>query len=142
MVRLLTLICLVPTLLSTQATSDTTTRPITLNEAVRLAQRNSPLRSRHSAADATDVLQEFKVVLDVKRQYFDVLAAREAEEAARAEQELTQSLGLLRNAGQRVDVQLVSVAATEEDLHFQSRNGPRVSRTGTEQTLFSLQASN
>jgi outer membrane protein len=39
----------------------------------------------------------------------------------RARQELTQMNGLMRNAGQRVAVQLVSVAATEEDLRFQQQ---------------------
>jgi len=39
----------------------------------------------------------------------------------RAQQELTQSLGLLRNAGQRVEVQTSSVAATEQDLLFQQQ---------------------
>ena len=39
----------------------------------------------------------------------------------RAQQELTQALGLFRNAGQRVAVQLVSVAATEEDLRLQQQ---------------------
>ena len=39
----------------------------------------------------------------------------------RAQQELTQSIGLLRNAGQRVEVQLSSVAATEQDLLFQQQ---------------------
>jgi outer membrane protein len=39
----------------------------------------------------------------------------------RVQQELTQGLGLLRNAGQRVAVQLVSVAATEEDLRLQQQ---------------------
>ncbi len=38
-----------------------------------------------------------------------------------AQQELTQALGVFRNAGQRVAVQLVSVAATEEDLRFQQQ---------------------
>lgn len=179
MVRFLSLICLVPTILSAQTSSDTTPRPIALDEAVRLAQRNSPLsvqargdlrvaragirsayfaflpsatvslgsnwrrgqaigeegdlitvtstsysdgigarvdlfdggrrffdlraaRSRHSAADASDVLQEFQVALDVKRQYYDALAAREAEEAARAQ---------LAEAQQQLRVSTVRVAA-------------------------------
>ena len=179
MVRFLSLICLVPTLLSAQATSDTTTRPITLDEAVRLAQRNSPLsvqargdlrvaragirsawfafipnvgvslgsnwrrgqaigeegdlititstsysdgfsarldlfdggrrffdlraaRALHYAADASDVLQAFQVALDVKQQYYDVLAAREAEEAATAQ---------LAEAQQQLRVSTARVAA-------------------------------
>ena len=162
MTRFLALALLVPTLLSAQA--DTTARPITLDEAVRLARRNSPLavqtrgemrasradvraayfafipnigvsasstwrrgqfvneagrlfdftgkaksysdglgatidvfdggrrffdlksaRARLDAADARDVLQDYTVALDVKVQYFEVLAAREAEQAARAQ---------------------------------------------------------
>ena len=179
MVRLLSLVLLVPSLLSAQVSSDTTPRPIALDEAVRLAQRNSPLsvqargdlrvaragirsawfafipnvgvsmgsdwrrgqrigeagnlitvtstsysdglnarldlfdggrrffdlraaRSLHSAADASDILQEFQVALDVKQQYFDVLAAREAEEAARAQ---------LAEAQQQLRVSTVRVAA-------------------------------
>ena len=162
MTRFLALALLVPTLLSAQA--DTTARPITLDEAVRLARRNSPLavqtrgemrasragvraayfafipnigvsasstwrrgqfvneagrlfdftgkaksysdglgasidvfdggrrffdlksaRARLDAADARDVLQDYTVALDVKIQYFEVLAAREAEQAGRAQ---------------------------------------------------------
>ncbi len=179
MVRLLSLVLLVPSLLSAQASSDTTPRPIALDEAVRLAQRNSPLsvqargdlrvaragirsawfafipnvgvslgsnwrrgqaigeegnlitvtstsysdglgaqvdlfdggrrffdlraaRALHSAADASDVLQAFQVALDVKQQYYDVLAAREGEEAASAQ---------LAEAQQQLRVSTVRVAA-------------------------------
>ena len=179
MYRLLALALLVPTLLSAQV--DTTPRPITLDEAVRLARRNSPLavqtrgemrvsradvraayfafipnigvsasstwrrgqfvneqgrlfdftgkaksysdglgasvdvfdggrrffelksaRARLDAADARDVLQDYTVALDVKVQYFEVLAAREAEQAGRAQ---------LAEAEQQLRVSTVRFAA-------------------------------
>ncbi len=181
MFRFLALAFLVPTLISAQASVDTTPRPITLDEAVRLARRNSPLavqtrgemrssradvraayfafipsvglsmsstwrrgqfvneqgrlfdftgkaksyndglgatvdvfdggrrffelksaRARLDAADARDVLQDYTVALDVKVQYFDVLAAREAEAAARAQ---------LAEAEQQLRVSTVRFAA-------------------------------
>jgi outer membrane protein len=163
MVRFLALALLVPTILSAQAASDTTPRAITVDEAVRLARRNSPLavqargdlrvaragiksayfafipsagvslgsswrrgleydpqedriitasslsfsngfgmrldlfdggrrffelraaKAQRDVADAAEVLQQYQIALDVKRQYYDVLAAREAEQAARAQ---------------------------------------------------------
>ena len=180
MVRLLSFVLLlVPSLLAAQAVTDTTPRPIELNEAVRLAQRNSPLtvfargntrvtrasvksayfaflpnlsvfaqsnwrrgrtggqageiitvtnttysdafnarmdlfdggrryfdiRAAHAAnraAEATDILQEYQVALDVKQQYYNVLAAQEAEEAGRAQ---------LAEAEQQLRVASVRVAA-------------------------------
>jgi outer membrane protein len=179
MVRFLSLALLVPTLLSAQVTvADTTPRVITVDEAVRLARRNSPLsvqsrgdlriarasiksayfafvptanlgggsnwrrgqevdsrgvftstqlsfydgfnaqldlfdggqrffdiraaQARRDAAEAADVLQEYQVALDVRRQYYDVLAAREAEEAGRAQ---------LAEAEQQLRVSTVRVAA-------------------------------
>ena len=181
MVRLLTFVLLLtPSLLAAQMVTDTTPRPIELNEAVRLAQRNSPasvqargemriarvttkaaymafvptltvgagrnwsggsrlgergtiiqleertsygdnfnarvdlfdggrrffdIRTSHAlgnAAEATDVLQQYQVTMDVKRQYYDVLAAREAEEAGRAQ---------LAEAEQQLRVATVRVAA-------------------------------
>jgi outer membrane protein len=180
MARFIALALLVPTLLSAQATVDTTpARPITLNEAIRLAHQHSPLtvqargdlrvaraginsayfaflpsasvsmgsswrrgkgfdlqgdiitvtqrnysdafqaqidlfdggqrffdlraaRSRRDAAEAFDVLQEYVVELDVKRQYYDVIAAGEAEQAARAQ---------LAEAEQQLRVATVRVAA-------------------------------
>ena len=181
MVRVLSFVLiLLPSLLAAQAVTDTTPRPIQLDEAVRLARRNSPaavqargdmriaragirsayfaflpdlsvsagrswgqgaffgergdivtrapttnysdgftaratlfdggrrffdIRSAHarsSLAEATDVTQEYQVTLDVKRQYFDVLAAREAEEAGRAQ---------LAEAEQGLRVATVRVAA-------------------------------
>ena len=181
MVRVLSfLVLLVPSLLTAQMVTDTTPRPIELDEAVRLAQRNSPasvqargdmrvarvatksaylafvptlsvgagrswsggsrlgergtiiqleertsygdnfnarvdlfdggrrffdIRASHArgtVAEASDVLQQYQVTLDVKRQYYDVLAAREAEEAGRAQ---------LAEAEQQLRVATVRVAA-------------------------------
>ena len=181
MVRVLAFALLVPSVALAQATADTTPRPIRLDEAIGLAQRNSPLavqtrgamrtsrasvrssyfafvpnvglsmsstwrrgqfvneegdlfpfqgkaksysdgigasvdlfdggrrffeirsaRARLDAAEARDVLQEYTVALDVKVQYFDVLAAREAEEAARAQ---------LAEAEQQLRVSTVRLAA-------------------------------
>jgi outer membrane protein len=59
-------------------------------------------RSRFDAAEATDVLQHYQVALDVKQQYFEVLAAREAEAAARAQ---------LAEAEQQLRVSTVRVRA-------------------------------
>ena len=180
MLRVLSFILLlVPSVLAGQTVNDTTPRPIELDEAVRLARRNSPaavqargdmriaragvksaymafipdlsvyaqsnwrrgqtggqageiitvtnttyfdqfsaqmtlfdggrrffdIRSAHArgdAAEATDVLQSYQVTLDVKQQYYDVLAAREAEEAGRAQ---------LAEAEQQLRVATVRVAA-------------------------------
>lgn len=181
MIRVLAFALLVPSLAAAQATPDTTPRPIRLEEAVRLAKRNSPLavltrgdmrasrasvrsayfafipnigvsmastwrkgqfvneegelfpfggkskqysdgigasvelfdggrrffevksaRARLDAAEARDVLQEYTVALDVKVQYFAVLAAREADEAARAQ---------LAQAEQQLRVSTVRLAA-------------------------------
>jgi outer membrane protein len=179
MARFLALALLIPSLLSAQAVTDTTPRRITLDEAVRLAHRNSPLtvqargalrvaraginssyfaflpsasvqmgsswrrgqgfdlqgdiitvtqrnysdafsaqidlfdggqrffdlkaaKARRDAAESFDVLQEYVVELDVKRQYYDVLAAQEAEQAARAQ---------LAEAEQQFRVATVRVAA-------------------------------
>ena len=180
MVRILSLILLlVPSLAAAQAATDTTPRPIELDEAVRLAQRNSPAAvqargdmrvarvevksayfaflpnlnigagsvwtrglardprgeifsrtaldfgddftaqmnlfdggrrffnvraayARTDAAEATDIVQQYQVALDVKQQYYDVLAAREAEEAGRAQ---------LAEAEQQLRIAAVRVAA-------------------------------
>jgi outer membrane protein len=180
MVRFISLALLVPALLSAQAPSDTTPRTITVDEAVRLARRNSPLavqargdlrvaragiksayfafiptagismgsnwrqgkeydpyekriytassisfsdgiglqldlfdggqrffdlraaKARRDAADATDVSQQYQIALDVRQQFYNVLAAREAEEAARAQ---------LAEAEQQLRVSTVRVAA-------------------------------
>ena len=182
------LLLLAPTLLAAQSPVDAVARPISLDEAVRLAQRNAPqavqargqlrtsragVRSSYSAflpnvnlsmgsawqqgqrigpqgnlidftgppksysdgvtlsmelfdggrrffdlrsaraevgaADANDVLQQYQVSLNVKQQYFNVLAAREAEEAAKAE--LEQAEQQLRVAAARVS----AGAATKSD---------------------------
>jgi len=178
MVRFIAFALLVPTLLTAQVAADTTPRSITLDEAVRLARRNSPLsvqargdlriarasirsayfafvptadvslgsnwqrgqevdsrgvftstqlsfydgfsaqldlfdggqrffdiraaQARRDAVEASDVLQEYQVALDVKRQYYDVLAAREAEQAGRAQ---------FAEAEQQLRVSTVRVAA-------------------------------
>ena len=179
MVRSLAFALLVPTLLSAQTAADTIPRVITVDEAVRLARRNSPLtvfsrgelriaragiksayfafvptagvamgsswqrgqgfdlqgnvitvtqrnysdgfgarfelfdggrrffdlraaRSMRDYADATDILQHYQVALDVKQQYYNVLAARETEEAGRAQ---------LAEAEQQLRVSIVRLAA-------------------------------
>lgn len=61
------------------------------------------------SAEANEVLQHYQVSLDVKRQYFAVLAAREAAEAARAQ--LEQARQQLRVAAARVS----AGAATKSD---------------------------
>jgi outer membrane protein len=180
MSRFLALALFLPTLLSAQTAADTSPRTITVDEAVRLARRNSPLavqargdlrvaragiksayfafvptagvslgtnwrrgldydprtdsiytnsnlsfsngvgfrvdlfdggrrffdlraaKAQRDVADASEVLQEYQIALDVKQQYYDVLAAREAEEAARAQ---------LAEAEQQLRVSTVRVAA-------------------------------
>ena len=180
MLRYLALALLVPTILSAQTAPDTTPRAITVDEAVRLARRNSPLavqargdlrvaragiksayfafiptagvslgsswrrgleydpqenriitasslsfgsglgmrldlfdggrrffelraaQAQRDAADAAEIVQQYQIALDVKRQYYDVLAAREAEQAARAQ---------LAEAEQQLRVSSVRVAA-------------------------------
>jgi len=62
-----------------------------------------------SAADANDVLQRFRIALDVKQQFYNVLAAREREAAARAQ--LEQATQQLRAATARV----AAGAATKSD---------------------------
>ena len=180
MSRFLALALLVPSLLAAQTAADTTPRTITVDEAVRLARRNSPLavqargdmriaranikssyfafiptagvslgsnwrrgleydqqedriitasslsfsngigmslnlfdggrrffdlraaKAERDVADAAEVSQQYQIALDVKQQYYDVLAAREAEEAARAQ---------LAEAEQQLRVSTVRVAA-------------------------------
>src|SRR5688500_16358989 len=180
MSRFLALALLVPSLLAAQTAADTTPRTITVDEAVRLARRNSPLavqargdmriaranikssyfafiptagvslgsnwrrgleydqqedriitasslsfsngigmslnlfdggrrffdlraaKAERDVADAADVAQQYQVALDVKQQYYDVLAAREAEQAARAQ---------LAEAEQQLRVSTVRVSA-------------------------------
>ena len=182
------LIVLVPTALAAQASADSVARPISLNDAVRLAQRNSPsavqaagtLRSNAaavrtaymafipslsvssgatkqggdrfdsqgqlvpftgsawsyssglsmnvqlfdggsrlfdlraakanvSAAESNETLQQYNVALDVKQQYYAVLAARESEAAANSQ--LEQATEQLKTSTARV----AAGAATKSD---------------------------
>jgi len=183
--RVLTM--LFPTALAAQAGADSVAHPIALNEAVRLAQRNSPttvqaagttrsnaaaVRSAYlsfipsvslssgaskpngnrlgegnklipvnastsyttgltmnvdlfdggnrlfrlrgakanvNAAEANETLQEYNVALNVKQQYYAVLAARESEAAAQAQ--LDQATEQLKTATARV----AAGAATKSD---------------------------
>jgi outer membrane protein len=66
-------------------------------------------RADVTSAEATDVLQRFRVALDVKQQYFAVLAARESESAALTQ--LEQAQQQLRAASARV----AAGAATKSD---------------------------
>ena len=66
-------------------------------------------RSEASAAEANDVSQRFRVALDVKQQYFNVLAARESRGAALAQ--LEQAQQQFRSAVARV----AAGAATKSD---------------------------
>jgi outer membrane protein len=180
-------ILLFPTALAAQAGADSVARPIALDEAVRLAQRNSPttvqasgtirsnaaaVRSAYlafiptlsftsgaskqsgnrlgeqnklipvstkssyttgltmnvdlfdggnrlyrlktakanvNAAEANETLQEYNVALNVKQQYYAVLAARESEGAAKAQ--LDQASEQLKTATARV----AAGAATKSD---------------------------
>jgi len=66
-------------------------------------RRFSDLRARKAdldAAEANDVSQRFNIALDVKREYANVLAARESEAAAKAQ--LQQAEAQLRSAVARV----------------------------------------
>lgn len=66
-------------------------------------------RSESSAAEANDVSQRFRVALDVKQQFFNVLAARESRSAALAQ--LEQARQQFRSATARV----AAGAATKSD---------------------------
>jgi outer membrane protein len=178
---------LVPTALAAQAGADSVARPISLDDAVRLAQRNSPttvqasgatrsnaaaVRSAYlsfiptvsfssgaskqagsrlgeqnrlipvngdasyttglsmnldvfdggnrlfrlrgakanvNAAEANEILQEYNVALNVKQQYYAVLAARESESAAKSQYD--QATEQLKTATARV----AAGAATKSD---------------------------
>jgi outer membrane protein len=65
----------------------------------RLFQLRSA-RANQTAAESNDRLQKFRVALDVKQQYFNVLAARESR--ATAEAQLAQSEEQLKSANARV----------------------------------------
>jgi outer membrane protein len=165
-VKRIALLMLFPTALAAQASADSVARPISLNDAVRMAQRNAPsaiqaagntranaasvrtaymafipslslssgatknggdrfdtqgnlvpftgaawsystgmtanlqlfdggnrlfelraAKANVNAAESNEVLQQFNVALNVKQQYYAVLAARESEAAARAQLE-------------------------------------------------------
>lgn len=186
--RRVALALLVPSALAAQASADSVARPISLDEALRFAQRNAPsavqaqgtirtsaaaVRSAYlafiptvnlstgaskqggdrfdsqgqlvpftgqawqynsglnmnvdlfdggtrffdlktakaslAAAEANETLQRYNVALDVKRQYFAVLAARESEAAARAQ--MLQADQQLKTATAKV----VAGAATKSD---------------------------
>jgi outer membrane protein len=187
-VKRLVLMMLFPTALAAQASADSVARPISLTDAVRLAQRNSPttvqatgatrsnsasvrtaylsfipslsfssgaqknngdrfdtqgnlvpftgaewsyssglrmnlelfdggnrlyrLRSAKASVDASEAnetLQEYNVALNVKQQYYAVLAARESEAAAKSQ--LDQASEQLKTATARV----AAGAATKSD---------------------------
>jgi outer membrane protein len=187
-VKRFALTLLFPTALAAQASADSVARPISLNEAVRLAQRNAPsavqaagtvrsnaaaVRSAYlafvpslslstgankqggdrfdsqgqlvpftgapwsystgmtfnvqifdggsrlfelksakanvAAAEANETLQQYNVALNVKQQYYGVLAARESESAAQAQ--LEQAMEQLKTASAKV----AAGAATKSD---------------------------
>lgn len=66
-------------------------------------------RMNVAAADANEILQRYNIALEVKREYFAVLAARESEAAARSQ--LEQAQQQLRVASARV----AAGAATKSD---------------------------
>jgi outer membrane protein len=68
-------------------------------------------RANFRAAEANEVTQEFTVALDVKREYYNVLAARESEAAAAAQ--LEQAEQQLRAASARV---MAGVATRSDSL--------------------------
>jgi outer membrane protein len=68
-------------------------------------------RATFRAAEANEVTQEFTVALDVKREYYNVLAARESEAAAAAQ--LEQAEQQLRAASARV---MAGVATRSDSL--------------------------
>jgi outer membrane protein len=187
-VKSVALALLFPTALAAQASADSVARPISLDEAVRLAQRNAPsavqaagavrsnaaavrtaylafipslsfstgaskqggdrfdsqgqlvpftgatwsyssgmnlnvqlfdggsrffdlksAKANVAAAEANETLQQYNVALNVKQQYYGVLAARESESAAQAQ--LEQALEQLKTASAKV----AAGAATKSD---------------------------
>ena len=60
---------------------------LTLFEGGRRFAELSQARAVVSAAEANEVAQHFNIALQVKREYYDILAARESEAAARAQLE-------------------------------------------------------
>jgi outer membrane protein len=82
--------------------SDAFSAQVTLFDGGERFFNLSAARAQRDAAEALDIAQEYVVEVDVKRQYYDVLAAQEAEEAARAQ---------LAQAEQQLRVATVRVAA-------------------------------
>jgi outer membrane protein len=73
---------------------------INLFDGGRRLQDLSRARSEIGSAEANEVSQQFRIALDVKVQYYNILAARESEAAARAQ--LEQAEQQLRAASARV----------------------------------------
>jgi outer membrane protein len=73
---------------------------LTLFEGGRRFAELSQSRADVGAAEANEVAQQFNIALQVKREYYDILAARESEGAARAQ--LEQAEQQLRAATARV----------------------------------------
>ncbi len=73
---------------------------VTLFEGGRRFAELSQSRAGVGAAEANEVTQQFNIALQVKREYYAILAARESEAAARAQ--LEQAEAQLRAASARV----------------------------------------
>jgi outer membrane protein len=73
---------------------------LTLFEGGRRFAELSQSRADVGAAEANEIAQQFNIALDVKREYYNILAARESESAARAQ--LEQAEQQLRAASARV----------------------------------------
>jgi outer membrane protein len=73
---------------------------LTLFEGGRRFAELSQSRAGVGAAEANEIAQQFDIALQVKREYYDILAARESEAAARAQ--LEQAEQQLRAASARV----------------------------------------
>jgi outer membrane protein len=73
---------------------------LTLFEGGRRFAELSQSRAEVGAAEANEVAQQFDIALQVKREYYNILAARESEAAARAQ--LEQAEQQLRAASARV----------------------------------------
>ncbi|MFN2567787.1 MAG: TolC family protein [Gemmatimonadaceae bacterium] len=73
---------------------------LTLFEGGRRFAELSQSRAEVGAAEANEVTQHFNIALQVKREYYNILAARESEAAARAQ--LEQAEQQLRAASARV----------------------------------------
>jgi outer membrane protein len=73
---------------------------VTLFEGGRRFAELSQSRAEVGAAEANEITQQFNIALQVKREYYTILAARESEAAARAQ--LEQAEAQLRAASARV----------------------------------------